>query len=67
MIFQQMRLGTREIPHFHVNLAEQSISYIIFITQGHLQGQKSISRSSKQNYQIWEHLKSGDSFYGSLT
>ena len=44
MIFQQMKLGTREIPHFHVILARQSIIsipfYIIFMTQGHLQGQK---------------------------
>ena len=40
MIFSQMKLGTSVIPHFHVILTRQSISYIIFMTQGHLQGQK---------------------------
>ena len=40
MIFQQMKPGTSVIPHFHVILTGQSISFIIFMTQGHLQGQK---------------------------
>ena len=40
MIFQQMKLGTSVIPHFHVILTEQSISEIILINQGHLQSQK---------------------------
>ena len=40
MIVQQMKLGTSVIPHCHVILARQSISRIIFMTQGHLQGQK---------------------------
>ena len=40
MIFQQMKPGTSVIPHFNVILTEQSISCIIFMTRGHLQGQK---------------------------
>ena len=40
MIFQQMKPGTSVIPHFHVILTGQSISCIILMTQGHLQGQK---------------------------
>ena len=38
MIFPQMKLETIVIPHFHVNLTGQSISEIILIIQGHLQG-----------------------------
>ena len=40
MFFQQMKLGTSVIAHFHVILTGQSISEIILIIQGHLQGQK---------------------------
>ena len=40
MIFQQMKPGTSVIPHFHVILTGQSISCIILMTHGHLQGQK---------------------------
>ena len=40
MIFIQMKLEISVIPHFHVILTGQSISYIIFMNQGHLQGQK---------------------------
>ena len=40
IIFQQMKLGTSVIPHFHMIFDEQSISKIILIIQGHLQGQK---------------------------
>ena len=40
MIFQQMKPWTSVIPHFHVILTGQSISCIILMTQGHLQGQK---------------------------
>ena len=40
MIFQEMKLGTSGIPHFHVILTGQSISETILIIQGHLQGQK---------------------------
>ena len=40
MIFQQMKPGTSVIPHFHVILTGRSISCIILMTQGHLQGQK---------------------------
>ena len=39
MIFQQKRPGTSVIPHFHEIWTGQSISGIIFMTQGHLQGQ----------------------------
>ena len=37
MIFQQMKLGTSVIPHFHVILTGQSIFGIILIIQSHLQ------------------------------
>ena len=40
MIFQQMKLGTNVIPHFHVILTGQFISCIIYMIQGDLQGQK---------------------------
>ena len=40
MIFQQMKPGTSVIPHFHVILTGHYVSCIIFMTQGHLQGQK---------------------------
>ena len=40
MIFRQMKLETSVIQHFHVILTGQSISEIILIIQGHLQGQK---------------------------
>ena len=40
MIFQQMKLGTNVIPHFHVILTGQFISCIICLIQGRLQGQK---------------------------
>ena len=40
MIFQQMKLGASVIPHFYVILTGQSISEIILIIQGHLQGEK---------------------------
>ena len=32
--------ASNNIPHFHVILTGQSISCIILMTQGHLQGQK---------------------------
>ena len=34
MIFQQMKLGTNVIPHFHVILTRQFISCIICMIQG---------------------------------
>ena len=40
MIVQQMKPGTSVISHFRVILTEQSISYIISMTQGHSKGQK---------------------------
>ena len=35
-----MKLGTCAIPHFHVIFTGQSISEIIWLIQGHLQGQE---------------------------
>ena len=40
MIVQQMKPGTSVIPHFRVISTGQSISCIIFMTRGQLQGQK---------------------------
>ena len=40
MIVQQMKLGTSVLPQCHVILTGQSIFCIIFMTQGHLEGQK---------------------------
>ena len=40
MIFQQKKLGTSVIPHFHVILTGKSISEIILIIQGNHQDQK---------------------------
>ena len=40
MIVQQIKPETSVIPHFRVILSGKSISCIIFMTQGHLQGQK---------------------------
>ena len=40
MIFQQIKLGTTVIPHFHVIVTRKCISYIIFMIQCHLNGQK---------------------------
>ena len=40
MIFQLMEPGTSVIAHVYVILTGQSISCIILMTQGHLQGQK---------------------------
>ena len=48
MIFLQMKPGTSVILHFHVIVTGQSIYCIILMTQGHLQGKMSISRSNKQ-------------------
>ena len=40
IIFQQMKLRTSVIPKFHAILTKQSISEIILIIKGHLQGQR---------------------------
>ena len=40
IIFQQMKLGTSAIPHFHVILTGQSIYKIILIIPDHLHSQK---------------------------
>ena len=52
MIFQQMKPGTSVIPHFHVILTGQSISCIILMTQGHLQGQKDNFKVKEAKIQI---------------
>ena len=52
MIFQQMKPGTSVIPHFHVILTGQSISCIILMTQGHLQGQKDNFKVKKAKIQF---------------
>ena len=40
MIFQPIKVETSVIPHFRVIFTEKIISYIIFMFQGHTQGQK---------------------------
>ena len=51
MILERLKLGTNVIPYFHVILTGQFISCIIFMIQGHPNGQKvKLSGSSKQNY-----------------
>ena len=50
MIFQKKRVGTSVIPLFHVILTGVSISYIIFMIQGHSQGQKPNRRLNKRKY-----------------
>ena len=40
MIFLQIKVGTSAIPLFRVIWIGKSISYIIFMIQGHLQCQK---------------------------
>ena len=52
MIFQQMKPGASVIPHFHVILTGQSISCIILMTQGHLQGQKDNFKVKKAKIQF---------------
>ena len=48
MNFQKIRVGTSVIPIFHVILTGESISYIIFMIQGHHQGQRSNRRLNKR-------------------
>ena len=40
MIFRQIKVGTSVIPLFRLILIGKSISYIIFMIQGHVQCQK---------------------------
>ena len=40
MIFQPIKVETSVKPHFRVIFTEKFISYIIFMFQGHSQGQK---------------------------
>ena len=44
MIFYEMKVGTSVIPQFDVILTGQSIYRTIFMIQGHIQGQKVISK-----------------------
>ena len=39
MSFQPIKVETSIIPHFHVIFTEKFITYIIFMFQGHSQGQ----------------------------
>ena len=47
MIFQKIRIGTSVMPLFRGNLTGQFIYYIIFMIQGHPQGQMSNQRVNK--------------------
>ena len=38
--FNQIKLGTCVLPHFHGILTGNSIFFIVFVIQGDLQGQK---------------------------
>ena len=40
MIFQPIKVETSVIPHFRVIFTEKFIFYIIFMFQGHSQGQE---------------------------
>ena len=40
MSFQPIKVETSVIPHFHVIFTEKFFTYIIFMFQGHSQGQK---------------------------
>ena len=51
MIFQLIKVETSVIPHFRVIFTEKFISYIIFMFQGHSQGQK-------VNFKV-NHIKNG--------
>ena len=54
MIFQKIKVGTSVIPHFRVILTGKSISYIIFMIQGHPQGQRSNRKLNKRGYDFYE-------------
>ena len=63
MLFQQMKLRTKVIPHCHVILTGQSISKIILNIQGHLQGQKVYLKVNQNQYfftnKVIEQIKVG--------
>ena len=50
MTFQKIGVGTSVIPLFLVILTGESISYNIFMVQGHPQGQRSNRRLNKRKY-----------------
>ena len=59
MIFQQMKLGTNVIPHFHVILTGQFICCIICMIQGHLQGQKVKYQGQLRKITVYNKKKLG--------
>ena len=59
MIFQQMKLGTNVIPHFHVILTGQFISCIICMIQGHPQGQKGKYQGQLSKITLFSQIKLG--------
>ena len=68
MIFQQMKPGTSVIPHFHVILTGQSISCIILMTQGHLQGQKDNFKVKEAKTQFLTNKdRNPESWFASVT
>ena len=50
MIFQKRMVGISVIPLFRIILPGKSISYIIFMIQGHPQDQRSNRRLRKRKY-----------------
>ena len=50
MNFQQIKLGTSVIPHFHVILTRESISENVVFIEGDLQGQKVNFNSSERKH-----------------
>ena len=51
MSIQPIKVETSVIPHFHVIFIEKCITYIIFMFQGHSQGQQ-------VNFKV-NHVKNG--------
>ena len=54
MSLQEVKVGTSAIPFFCVINTSKSIFYIIYMIQGYLQGQRSMSRSIKQKYDCYQ-------------
>ena len=54
MSLLEVKVETSAIPLFHVIKTSKCIFYIIHMIQGYLQGQRSISRSSKQKYGCYQ-------------
>ena len=60
MIFQKIKVGTSVIPLYRVILTGESISYIIFMIQGHPQGESQFLGNNARN-------TCTSSFHGLLT